>query len=353
MPVPIAADDIVRTFDDVRQNWRMPLIVLDPLLAFLDANGLGSGEAELTPIGEGRSNVTYLVERAGAAFVLRRPPRPPFAPTAHDVLREARVLRALQGRARVPTVHAICETDAVIGAPFYVMELIEGHVITAEVPSEVDRRAAAESLVDALVELHAVDWRAAGLADLGRPGGYLERQLTRFHALWEHNKTREVPAVASVEAWLRDNMPDAPAPTLVHGDYRLGNAVICESRVAAILDWEMATIGDPLADLGYLCATWSDRDDPDLGMVEPSPATRQDGFLRRDELIGRYEQRSGRPMTDIRWYQTLALWKAAVFMEGNFQRAISGATDDAFLAAFGDGVFQLAQRAEVLALGSA
>jgi aminoglycoside phosphotransferase (APT) family kinase protein len=352
MPVPIATDDIVRTMRDAEENGRAPLIVLEPLLAFLDASGLGSGDAEFKPIGEGRSNVTYLVERTGAMFVLRRPPRPPWPPSAHDVVREARVLRALEGRARVPKVHAICDSDDVIGAPFYVMELIEGDVITDQVPAGTDRRAVAESLIDALVELHALDWSAAGLADLGRPAGYLERQLRRFRGVWEHNKTREIRAVESVGAWLAENMPESPAPTLVHGDFRLGNAVMRCNSVVAILDWEMATIGDPLADLGYLCATWSDRDDPDLAMFEPSPVTREEGFLRREELIARYEERSGRPTSDMRWYQTLALWKAAVFMEGNYKRAVSGATDDDFLAHFGDGVLQLVRRAESIALGS-
>src|ERR1700730_11911556 len=140
MPVPIAADDIVRTWADAGENGRTPLVVLEPLLEFLDANGLGSGGAKLEPIGEGRSNVTYLVERGDTPFVLRRPPRPPWPPSAHDVVREARVLRALEGKVRVPNVHAVCETDAVIGAPFYVMEMIEGDVITDQVPEGLDRR---------------------------------------------------------------------------------------------------------------------------------------------------------------------------------------------------------------------
>ena len=349
MPVPIASDDIVRTFRDADENGRAPLIVLGPLLEFLDKHGLGSGAAEFRPIGDGRSNVTYLVERPNARFVLRRPPRPPWPPSAHDVVREARVLRGLEGRARVPRVLAICSSEEVIGAPFFVMEFIEGDVITDRVPPGAERRAVSESLVDALVELHALDWSAAGLGHLGRPSGYLERQLRRFGDAWEHNKTREVPAVESVGAWLADNMPVSRAPTLVHGDFRLGNAVVRGSEVVAILDWEMATIGDPLADLGYLCATWSDRGDPDLALFEPSPVTREDGFLRRDELIARYEDLSGRTVTDMSWYQTLALWKAAVFMEGNYRRAVSGASDDAFLADFADGVIQLAQRAHDIA----
>jgi len=358
MPIPIAADDFVRRLDDAEGNERPPLIVLDPLLAFLDANGLGSGEAEFEPIGEGHSNVTYAVTRGDASFVLRRPPRPPLPPSAHDMRREARVLQALAGQARVPDVLAVCEDESVIGAPFYVMSRVDGEVITDAIPpaldSTEDRRRMGESLVDALVEVHAVDWQAAGLEGFGKPTGYLERQLRRFIGLWEHNKTREIAAVESVGDWLKANLPESPPATIVHGDYRLGNTIVSATppaEVIAILDWEMATIGDPLADLGYLCTLWTDRDDPDLGMFELSAVTRQEGFSRRDELVARYEERSGRPMTDIRWYQTLALWKSIVFMEGNYKRAVSGSTDDPFLAAFGDGVIMLAERAEALAHG--
>jgi aminoglycoside phosphotransferase (APT) family kinase protein len=349
MPVPIAADDIVRTPDEIDPAARQPLVVIDSLLAFLDEHGLGEGEVAFTPIGDGRSNVTYLVTRGELRFVLRRPPRPPLPPSAHDVIREARVLKALDGQVPVPRVLGVCATDAVIGAPFYVMEMVDGHVISDSLPSGVDPRRICESLIDALVDMHELDWVAAGLEGIGRPTGYLERQVRRFRGLWEHNKTRELPAVESVARWLAANMPASPSATLVHGDYRLGNAIVDDRRVVAILDWEMATIGDPLADLGYLCALWSDRGDPEPGMFEPSPVTRQEGFLTREELIGRYEDRSHRSAGAIRWYQTLALWKAIVFMEGNYKRAREGATDDAFLASFGDGVIELAERAEALA----
>jgi aminoglycoside phosphotransferase (APT) family kinase protein len=288
------------------------------------------------------------VTRGETRFVVRRPPRPPLPPSAHDVVREARVLRALDGHMPVPKVLAVCADDAVIGAPFYVMEMVDGYIVRDVVPRGVDPRRISESLIDVLVDMHRLDWRAADLEGLGRPTGYLGRQLRRFLGQWEHNKTREVPAVESVARWLATNMPASPPATLVHGDYRLGNAVFDDQQVVAILDWEMATIGDPLADLGYLCALWSDRGDPELGMFEPSPVTRQEGFLTRLELIARYEERSGRPASAIRWYETLALWKAMVFMEGNYKRAREGATDDAFLASFGDGVIQLAERAEAL-----
>jgi aminoglycoside phosphotransferase (APT) family kinase protein len=238
------------------------------------------------------------------------------------------------------------------------MEKVEGHVVTTDVPdaldSAEDRRRIGEELVDALVEIHAVDWQDAGLEGFGKPSGYLERQLRRFLGLWEHNRTREIPSVESVASWLADNMPQSGPATIVHGDYRLGNAMYAPqspARVNAVFDWEMSTIGDPKADLGYLCTLWTDRDDPPAGMFEMTGVTREPGFPTRAELVARYEQRSGRAMSDIRWYQTLALWKAIVFMEGNYRRAIAGATDDPFLKRFGDGVVELAARAEELTRG--
>ena len=351
----IAPDDLVRTHEEAAGNEREPLLVVEPLVAFLDERGLGSGSLDVEPIGEGHSNVTYRIRRDGLTAVIRRPPRGPLPPSAHDVLREARVLAALHDGARVPAVLAVGDDASVIGAPFYVMEHVEGHVVTGEVPAALDstedRRRMGSELVDALVEIHAVDWQAAGLEGFGKPTGYLERQLRRFLGLWEHNRTREIPAVEHVGAWLAEHMPQSGPATVVHGDYRLGNVMMAldaPARLCAIFDWEMATIGDPLADLGYLCTLWVDRDDPPLGMFELSAVTRQEGFPTRGELVARYEERSGRSMTDIRWYQTLALWKSIVFMEGNYKRAVSGSTDDPYLKGFGDGVLQLADRAEAM-----
>jgi aminoglycoside phosphotransferase (APT) family kinase protein len=357
--VEAAADDVVATHAEAAANAREPLLVLEPLRAFLDAQALGSGDLRVAPIGEGHSNVTYLVARDGRELVLRRPPRGPLAPSAHDVLREARLLRALAGSsARVPRVLAACDDTSVIGAPFYVMERIAGEVLTSTLPPALDtpaeRRRCGEELVDALVEVHAVDWRACGLEGFsGDPDGYLERQLRRFAGLWEHHRTRDVPAVEQVGAWLREHVPRSGSATIVHGDYRLGNAMMSAlppARLVAILDWELATIGDPLADVGYLCAVWIERDDPPLRMFELSGATRAEGFLTRDELVARYEAASGRAMTDIRWYRALALWKATIFMEGNYRRALAGTTDDPWLRGFGAGVVELAERARELTL---
>ncbi|MGI8803172.1 MAG: phosphotransferase family protein [Solirubrobacteraceae bacterium] len=349
----IAADDIVATLADAGD--RPPLIVLDRLVSFLDAHGLGDGEPSFAMIGDGHSNVTYAVRRGGRRFVLRRPPRPPIPPSANDMLREARVLTALAGRARVPRVLAVSHDESVLGAPFYVMEELRGIVAGTDIPAALDtpgeRRRMGEELVDALVELHALDWRAAGLEGFGRPDGYLDRQLRRFRGLWEANRTREIPAVDRVADWLGRHVPRSPASTIVHGDYRLGNVMFdaaAPARIVAVLDWEMSTIGDPLADLGYLCALYADRDDPPSPVFDFAALTRRDGFPLKRELIARYEDGSGRSMTDIRWYRTLAVWKVAVYMEGNFRRACTGMSDDPYLRSFGDQVVELARQAEEL-----
>jgi aminoglycoside phosphotransferase (APT) family kinase protein len=350
MATTLAPDDIVRTHEQAAANAREPLLVLEPLIEFLGAHDLDAPQdLEAAPIGEGHSNVTFGLSNG---LVLRRPPRGPLPPSAHDVLREARLLSKLQDTpVRVPRVFATCEDTEVIGAPFYVMERIGGEVIANSIPDELDnpeqRGRVADELIDALVELHAVDYAAVGLEGFGKPSGYLERQLRRFGGLWEHNRTREIPEVEQVGEWLAANLPESPAATIVHGDYRLGNTMFeCEApaSLVAILDWEMATIGDPLADLGYLMIHWTQEGD-ELGRFNLQNVTRRPGFPTREELIARYEQRSGRSMTRLDWYVTLALWKATVFMEGNYKRAVAGSTDDPYLKTFGEGVVELAQRA--------
>jgi aminoglycoside phosphotransferase (APT) family kinase protein len=260
---------------------------------------------------------------------------------------------------RVPRV--LAESDeSVLGVPFYVMEEMHGSVITSEIPEALDteegRRGIAEGLVDALAEVHAVDWRACGLEGYGKPTGYLERQLRRFNGLWEFSKTRELPVVEEVGEWLARNLPESPESTVVHGDYRLGNVMLADdapARLVAIFDWELSTIGDPLADVGYLTVTWAEPDDPaDVSFSSLSAATRRSGFLTRAELTARYEERSGRSVSALNWYQALALWKAAVFMEGNYKRFMMGASDDQYLAMFDEGVPALAEKAREVALAS-
>ncbi len=345
-----APDDIVQTPAQGAANAREPLLVLDPLRDFLARAGLEApGDLGAVPIGDGHSNVTFALS---TGVVLRRPPRGPLPPSAHDVLREARLLRALEHTlVRTPAVLAVCEDPGVIGAPFYVTEMIEGEVIIDTLPAALDtpqeRARIADALIDALVELHGVDWSAAGLGGFGKPTGYLERQVRRFTGLWQHNRTRELPVVEQVAAWLGANLPESPAATIVHGDYRLGNtmfASVAPARLIAILDWEMAAIGDPLADLGYLMVFWSQAGDPE-SRFDIHGITRLPGFPSRAEMIARYEDRSGRSMRALPWYVTLALWKAVVFMEGNYRRASAGATDDPYLRSFGDAVVELAERA--------
>jgi aminoglycoside phosphotransferase (APT) family kinase protein len=350
MSATLAPDDVVRSHAEAEGNAREPLLVLEPLAEFLRANGLEAGEdLDAEFIGEGHSNVTFILS---TGVVVRRPPRGPLPPSAHDVLREARLLRALERTpVRVPKVLAVCDDPAVIGAPFYVMERVEGEVITERLPRSLaapdERQRIADQLIDALVELHAVDWIDAGLEGFGKPTGYLERQLRRFGGLWEHNRTRDLPEVEQLGAWLAEHIPSSPPATVVHGDYRLGNTMFASERPArliAIFDWEMATIGDPLADLGYLVMHWTEPGDPQSKFTLHT-VTREPGFPTRQELVARYEQRSGRSMGALDWYVTLALWKAVVFMEGNYKRALAGSTDDPYLKSFGDGVVEIAQRA--------
>src|SRR5947209_6677922 len=352
----MAPAEIVDTHEQAQREQLPPLIVREPLAAFLDEERLGSGPIDAERIGEGHSNVTYLIRRGDERFVLRRPPRPPLPPSAHDVLRESRLLTAVaDASVRTPPVLATCDDETVLGVPFYVMEYIDGTVITSSVPEALatpeERRRISVELVEALVEMHAVDWQACGLEGFGKPTGYLERQLRRFGGLWEHNKTRELPLVQEVGDWLAANRPESPAATIVHGDYRLGNTMFgsaAPAQLVAIFDWEMATIGDPLADVGYMTATWSQRHPEKSTMFDLLTVTHEEGFLGRDELVAAYEERSGRSMSDLRWYQALALWKAAVFMEGNYKRSLAGTTDDPYLKLFDEGVPQLAEAAHYM-----
>jgi aminoglycoside phosphotransferase (APT) family kinase protein len=350
MTVALAPDDVVRTHAEGEANEREPLLVLDPLISFLRDSGLEAPQdLRATPIGDGHSNVTFSLS---TGVVLRRPPRGPLPPSAHDVLREARLLGALQSTpVRTPKVLAVCDDVTVIGAPFYVMEQVAGEVITTELPAPLDtpaeRSGVADQLIDSLVELHGVDWRSIGLEGFGKPTGYLERQLRRFTGLWEHNRTRELAQVDEVGRWLAENLPESPTATIVHGDYRLGNTMFASTapaRLVAVLDWEMATIGDPLADLGYMMIHWIEAGES-TGKFNLQSVTTLPGFPTRQELIARYEERSGRSMQALNWYVTLALWKGIVFMEGNYKRAVAGSTDDPYLKTFGEGVVELAERA--------
>jgi aminoglycoside phosphotransferase (APT) family kinase protein len=310
-----------------------PLIVEERVEAFLDARGLGEGAVTATRIGDGGgSNFTFLVERGGQRFVLRRPPRPPLPPSAHDMVREARLQEAIRaaGFTRLAEIVAVCEDETVLGVPFYVTRFIDGDVITQELPPGLEspepRRALGHDLVDTLVEIHAADVSRPELAAFARPGSYLERQVRRFTQLWEINKTRELPDVDAVARLLTRQLPEPLAPTVVHGDYRLGNMMVARgapTRIVAVLDWEMGAIGDPRADVGYLLATYSEPAGPP-SPLGTSPVTAEPGFPDRAELVARYVERSGRDVDPVGWFEALALWKASVFCEAIYGRFIRG-----------------------------
>ena len=352
--------EIVERQTDAHDPARAPLLILETVRAFLDAHELGSGALRAHRIGEGGgSNFSFLLERDdGSRYVLRRPPRPPLPPSAHDVVRESKLQLALAPLGiRVPNIRAVCEDESLLGVPFYVMDYIDGDVITTELPPPLDhepeaRRRLADDLVDTLVEIHAADVEVPTLAAFSRPGNYNERQVRRFTQLWEVNQTRNLPNVVDVGKWLAANVPEQLPATVVHGDYRLGNMIVTHERperVTAVLDWEMGAIGDPRADVGYFVATYSEpggRKNP-LGT---SPVTALDGFPTRTQLVERYTSRSGRDVEPLAWFEALALWKAAVFCEAIYGRYVRGelTADDGRASRFETGVPLLAETAAEL-----
>ena len=301
----------------------------------------------------GRSNLTYKVtDAAGRTFVLRRPPLGQVLATAHDMGREHTILSALQGTpVPVPETLARCEDTEVIGAPFYVMDFVEGHVLwSKEVVDQVlpveSRVAAAHSLIDVLVEIHAVDPDAVGLGELGRKEGYIERQLKRWYRQFSDSKTREVPLIDQVHAALSASVPEQGPATLVHGDYKLENCIIDGSgTVLAVLDWELCTLGDPLADLGLLGVFWPDADHAIAGRAL-SPVL-AGGFPTHAELLERYAERSGRDLRDIDFYVAFGHWKLACIGEGVYNRYRGGSmgADGADVDALGESVFRMAEAA--------
>jgi aminoglycoside phosphotransferase (APT) family kinase protein len=285
-------------------------------------------------ISGGRSNLTYRVRSAaGASFVLRRPPLGHVLPTAHDMAREFRVLRGL-GQTAVPAPRpiALCEDPGVNEVPFYVMTWCPGVVPGDHLPSgfaerEEERRRMSLAFVDTLVALHAVDFAAVGLGELGRPDGYLRRQVRRWSQQWERSRTAPLPEVEELLRRLEAALPASPPPAIVHGDYRLGNLTFDPAdpgRVVAVFDWEMATLGDPLADLGYALVYWGEPGDPVWSRL-PLPTSRP-GFLGRAEIVEEYAKRSGRDVAHADFYQVLALTKLAVISEGIYARHLQGKT---------------------------
>jgi aminoglycoside phosphotransferase (APT) family kinase protein len=333
-----------------------PLVVDEQVEAFLDGLRVGAGPVRSSRIGDGGgSNFTFLLERGDERYVLRRPPRPPLPPSAHDMVREAALQNAIRaaGFTRLAEIVAVCEDDSVLGVPFYVMRWLDGDVITQELPpgleSEAARHRLGLELVDTLVEIHAADVSDGPLAAFARPGSYLERQVRRFTQLWQLNRTRELPAVDEVSRRLASQLPEPLPATVVHGDFRLGNMMVAPgdpTRIVAALDWEMGAIGDPRADVGYLLSTYSEPGGRPSALGS-SPVTAEPGFPSRDELFEHYAQRSGRDVGPLAWFEALALWKAAVFCEAIYGRYIRGelGAEDTRAALFEQGVPRLAETA--------
>jgi aminoglycoside phosphotransferase (APT) family kinase protein len=285
----------------------------------------------------GRSNLTYRVEGEGRSWVLRRPPLGHVLPTAHDMAREHRVLTALCDTGiPVPRTRALCSDESVTGAPFYVMDFAPGIVIEEELPAgyastPAERRRIGTALMQTLAALHAVDWRAVGLEGFGRPEGYLARQVKRWSEQWERSKASDVPLIDELIRRLGAALPHSAAATLVHGDYRLGNLALDPGdpgRVVAIFDWEMATLGDPLADVGYTLVYWGEPEDAPgtRGPGRYASVTTAPGFQRRAELVAEYSRASGRDVTSVDFYEVLALYKLAVISEGAYARWRAGLT---------------------------
>lgn len=287
---------------------------------------------QVTLVAGGKSNLTFEVTSGAGAVILRRPPSGALLPSAHDMGREARIQRALAGTpVPVPAILVEDRSGDLIGAPFYVMEKVEGHIIRASLPpgyasTVAEKTALADGLVDVLVALHAVDAEAVGLGDLGRPDGFLERQVRRWTGQWERSRSHDVPAVDELSRRLGGVLPAAQRSSVVHGDFRLDNCVMDPAdpgRVAAVLDWELSTLGDSLTDLGMLLFFWREPGEAELSLT---PAvTRAGGFPGRAHLAERYAAATGAHLEDLAFYEAFAHFKFAVIAQGIAARVAAGA----------------------------
>lgn len=331
------------------------LVPLDGLRRFLDERfGPSEAEPEVKRLGEGHSNLTFIVTRGDDRWVLRRPPRGDILPGTHEMHREFAVMKALTDAGSdvpVPRPFELCRDDDYLGAPFYLMGYVDGVVIRGAVPDQFDapehRRDIGYELVDRLADIHAVDWQGVGLGELARkPEAFLSRNLRRMQELYEAVRHRDVPEVDETGEWLRANAPEQEDVTLTHGDYKLDNVMLGPrppSRIVAVVDWEIATIGDPLVDLGWLLYFSPEASDPAYESVA-GEASRTEGFPARAELAERYARRTGRSLEHLRFYCAMAGWKIAIIMEGSNLRFKEGMADDSMFAALDGAVPALARR---------
>jgi aminoglycoside phosphotransferase (APT) family kinase protein len=345
----------------VRADERFPSA---PVARFLAQAGLGdvldAGSLEVEQFPAGHSNLTYLLRCGDWEAVLRRPPLGPVAPRAHDMVREYRLLERLHPSFPLaPKPLALCEDTSLIGAPFYVMERRRGLVLDQDFPpgwqpDPALHSAIADSLVHVLVDLHAVDWQAAGLGDLGRPAGYLQRQVSGWIERYRRAQTEPVPEVEPLAGWLTARLPASPPATVIHNDYKLNNVLLDPAdprRLTAVLDWEMATVGDPLSDLASLLVYWTAPGEADL-MGGLKSVTAEPGFPSRQYLLERYARFSGRDLSGLDYYVAFAYFKVGAICQQIYVRWYNGQTHDQRFAGHGAVATNLIRRAaEIAGLG--
>ncbi len=309
--------------------------------------GLPEGKLEVWQFPSGASNLTYLVKIGDWEGVLRRPPLGPVPPKAHDMERESRLLMKIhEAFTLAPKPYFFTDDESIIGAQFYVMERRKGVIVDDEFPEGVETteelcRGMSRMVADTLVELHAVNWREAGLEDLGRPEGFLQRQVKGWIGRYDEAKTEEIEEVGPLTDWLTKDIPESPDPTIVHNDYKLNNLVLNPddlTEVRAVLDWEMTTIGDPLFDLAVSLSYWVEPDDPqELKEVLPT-VTDTPGFITRKEFIDYYAEKSGRDLSRMHWYMVFGYFKLAVILQQIYARWHKGQTKDERFANFNERV---------------
>ena len=295
-------------------------------------DGAGGRPLSAELIAGGRSNLTYAIGDGDHEWVLRRPPLGHVLPTAHDMAREYRVISALaETDVPVPKTYALCEDTDVNGAPFYVMERVHGRILRTgeEMVSLTPEEAAACSheLVDVLARIHAVDYEAVGLGNFGHPEGFMERQLRRWNQQWERSKADDLPEIDDLARRLRNALPESGPPAIVHGDYRLDNTMLAPDdagRIAAVLDWEMSTLGDPLADVGLFLLYWGQADAQIIATGQA--IEEQAGFASRDEVVEMYAKTTGRDVSNLDFYAVFAFYKLAIIVEGIAARYRMGKT---------------------------
>ena len=330
----------------VRKGEELNILALSDYL-----RGKIDGDIQVEQFPGGHSNLTYLLTIADREYVLRRAPLGPVAPKAHDMVREARVLQAVHPHfPPAPEVYLICEDANVIGSPFFLMQRRRGIVLRDRIPDEIERHEnypakISRAFADCLIQLHAIDVEKHGLIALGKPDGFLARQVKGWSDRWTRAQTEPLPEMDRVMAWLTETMPLSSAPTLVHNDFKLDNVMLDErtpDRIEAVLDWEMTTIGDPLSDLGLTLCYWSSTEIPGTSQQAVSAGP---GWWSRDEFVDHYAQKTNRDLAALPWHEVFGVFKLAVILQQIYFRFVRGQTTDERFRNFGQRVESLVTRA--------